>query len=239
MHRVTLGQQLANQRVAGLVVRRVALLFVVHHHGAALGPHHDFVFGHLEVVHIDQTLVAARGKQRRFVDQVGEVGTGHAGGAAREDVALDIGRQRHFAHMHCQNLLTATNVRQRHHHLAVKAARAQQRRIEHIGAVGRGNHDHPGAGLEAVHLDQHLIESLFTLVIAAAQARAALAAHCVNLVNENDAGGVLLGVVKHVAHTGGADADKHFHKIGTGDREKRHLGFTCNRARQQGFAGAG
>ncbi len=46
----------------------------------------------------------------------------------------------------------------------------------------------PDVGLEAVHLDQHLVQGLFALVVAAAEAGAALAADRVDLVDEDDAG---------------------------------------------------
>ena len=39
-----------------------------------------------------------------------------------------------------------------HGDLAVEAARAQQRRVEHVGAVGCGQHDHACVALKAVHL---------------------------------------------------------------------------------------
>ena len=45
------------------------------------------------------------------------------------------------------------------------------------------------------------------------KACATLAADCVNLVDKYDAGCVFLGVVKHVAHTRCADANKHFDKV--------------------------
>ena len=78
VHRVGLGQQPRDDRVARLVVRGVAPLFLGHHDRAPLGAHDDLVLGHLEVVHVDQALAAARGEQRRLVDEVGEVGAGEA-----------------------------------------------------------------------------------------------------------------------------------------------------------------
>ena len=48
--------------------------------------------------------------------------------------------------------------------------------------------------VEAVHLDEDLVERLLALVVAAAEARAALAADGVDLVDEQDAGRVLLGL---------------------------------------------
>ena len=80
----------------------------------------------------------------------------------------------------------------RHDDLAVEAAGPQQRRIEHVGAVGRGDQDDAFVGLEAVHLDEQLVERLLALVVAAAEAGAAMAADRVDFVDEDDAGRVLL-----------------------------------------------
>jgi hypothetical protein len=153
--------------------------------------------------------------------------------------ALTSGADRHLAHVHVQDLLAAADVRQRHHHLAVEAARAQQRRVEHVGPVGGGDHDDALAGLEAVHLDQQLVQRLLALVVAAAQAGAALAADRVDLVDEQDAGRVLLRLLEHVAHAGRAHADEHLDEVGAGDREERHLGLAGDRLGEQRLAGAG
>ena len=101
--------------------------------------------------------------------------------------------------MNLQDLLAAADVRIRHHDLAVEAAGAQQRGIEHVGPVGRGDEDDAFIGLEAVHLDQQLVERLLALVIAAAEAGAAMTADRVDFVDEDDAGRVLLGLLEHVA----------------------------------------
>ena len=126
-----------------------------------------------------------------------------------------------------------------HVDLAVEAARAQQRGIQDVRPVGRGHHDHAEVGFEAVHLDQHLVERLLALVVAAAEAGAALAADRVDFVDEDDAGRVLLGVLEHVAHAGRAHADEHLDEVRAGDREERHLGFAGDALGQQGLAGAG
>ena len=66
-----------------------------------------------------------------------------------------------------------------------------------------------------------------------------MAADRVDLVDEDDARRVLLGLLEHVAHAAGADADEHLDEVGTGDREERHLGLAGDRLGQQGLAGAG
>ena len=237
MDRIGARQQPRHHGVPGLVIGRVAALMLGHHDRTPLGAHDDLVLRALELDHIDQAFVRAGREQGCLVDQVGKVGPGKSGGPARDDVGAHIGGNWHLAHVHQQYLLASADVGQRHHHLAVEAARAQQGGIEHVGPVGRGNHDHARGPFEAVHLDQQLVEGLFALIVAATQAGAALAPDRVDFIDEDDARRVLLGLLEHVAHARSADADEHFDKIRTRNAEERHLGFTGNRPRQQGLAG--
>ena len=141
--------------------------------------------------------------------------------------------------MNLEDLLAADDVRIGHHDLAVEAAGTQQRGIEHVGTVGRGDQDHALVGLEAVHLDQQLVQRLLALVIAAAETGATVTADRVDFVDEDDARRILLGLLEHVADARGADADEHFDEVRTGNGEERHVGFARDRARDQGLAGAG
>ncbi len=125
-----------------------------------------------------------------------------------------------------------------HHHAAVETARPQQRRVEHVGPVGGGHQDHAFVRFEAVHLHQQLVQGLLALVVPAAQTRAAMAAHGVDFIDEDDAGSVLLALLEQVAHAARAHADEHFHEVRTGDREERHAGFAGDGARQQRLAGS-
>ena len=190
-------------------------------------------------LHRDQALAPARGEQRRFVDEVGEVGAGEARRAAGDDARIDVGRQRHLLHVHAEDLLAAVDVGARHHDLAVEAARAQQRRVEHVGTVGRGDDDDAFIGLEPVHLDQQLVERLLALVIAVAEAGAAMAADGVDFVDEDDARRRFLGLFEHVADAACADADEHFDEVRTGDGEEGHARLAGDGAGEQGLAGAG
>ena len=122
--------------------------------------------------------------------------------------------------------------------VAIEAAGAQQGRIEDVGAVGGGQHDH-GFGLaEAIHLAEDLIERLFALVVAPAEAGAADAADGVDFVDEQNAGVSFLSGFEHIADAAGADADEHLNELGTADGEERHAGFASDGAGEQCFAGA-
>jgi len=120
--------------------------------------------------------------------------------------------------------------------LAVKAPGAQQRRVEDVRPVGGRDHDDVVLRLKAVHLDEQLVERLLALVVAAAETGAAVAPDGVDLVHEDDARAVLLGLLEQVAYARGADADEHLHEVRAGDREERHSRLAGDGAREQRLA---
>jgi hypothetical protein len=132
----------------------------------------------------------------------------------------------------------AAQVRPVEDDLAVEAAGAQQRRVQDVRAVGGGDDDHVGVRVEAVHLDEDLVEGLLALVVGAAEAGAALAADGVDLVDEDDAGRIALGLVEEVADAAGADADEHLDELGAGDGEEGHARFAGDGSGEQRLAGA-
>ncbi len=107
------------------------------------------------------------------------------------------------------------DVRHINHHLAIETTRAHQGRIEYIGPVGGGNDDHATIALKAIHLGEQLVEGLLPLVVAAADSGAALAAHGIDFIDENQTWAVFLGAFKQVAHPAGANAHEHFNELRT------------------------
>ena len=71
---------------------------------------------------------------------------------------------------------------------------------------------------------------MLALVVTSAEACAAMAADCVNFVDEDDAGCVLLALFEEISHAASADADEHFYEVGTGNGEERNVGFARDRA---------
>ena len=115
--------------------------------------------------------------------------------------------------MNFQNSFAIFALWQADRHVPVKAAWPEQCRIKHISPVGRRDYNHIGVSLEAVHLYQNLIQCLLALIMTAAHTAAAFAPDGVNLINKNNRWRVFLGLLEKVAHTAGANANKHFNKL--------------------------
>ena len=181
----------------------------------------------------------ARGEQRGLVEHVGQVGAGEAGRAAGDRLRSTsgaIGLPLACTLRICSRPFMSGRV---DGDLPVEPARAQQRRVEDVGPVGGRDQDDVGLDVEAVHLDEQLVQRLLALVVAAAHAGAAVPADGVDLVDEDDRRGVRLGLLEQVADPAGADADEHLDEVGAGDRVERHAGLAGDRAGQQRLAGAG
>ena len=187
---------------------------------------------------VDLALALAGGQQRRLVDEVREVGAGEAGRLAGEVVEVDVLRERLAARVHLEDLGAALAVGAVDDDLAVEAARAQQRGVEDVGPVGGRDEDDVVLHLEAVHLDEQLVQRLLALVVTAAEPGAAVAADGVDLVHEDDAGLFCFGLLEEVTHARGAHAHEHLDEVRAGDREERHAGLARDGARQQRLAGA-
>jgi hypothetical protein len=144
-------------------------------------------------------VVAAGGLEGGLVDQVGQLGPDHARGRRGDRVEVDVVGQGHPPDVDLQDLAAAGLVGRADGEAAVEAARPQQGRVEDLGPVGGGQHNHVlGAG-EAVHLGQDLVQGLLALVVAThAEGPATGAADRVQLVDEDDRRGVGLGRLEQV-----------------------------------------
>ena len=223
--------------VTGLVVGGELFLLRGDHAALLLGASHHLHGGFLDILHGDGLAVAAGCQQRGLVDKVLKVCTGKTGGALGNDLQGNIRCKGLVAGVHLQDLFAALDVRQTHIDLTVKAAGTQQRLIQNVGTVGGGHDDDTIVGFKAVHLHQQLVQGLFAFIVTAAQTCAALTTHGIDLIDKDDAGHGLFGLIEQVTHTGCAHADVHLHKVRAGDGVEGHTGLACTGTRQQGLTG--
>jgi hypothetical protein len=223
--------------VARLMVGGQLLFLGSHNTALLLGACHDLHGSFLDILHGDGLAAAAGSQQSGLIDQVLQVSTRKTCGALCDDPEGDIGSQRLILGVDLEDLLAALDIGQAHIDLTVKAARTEQGLIQNVGTVGGCHHDDAIVGLKAVHLDQQLVQGLLPLVVAAAQTCAALTAHGIDLIDEDDAGHGLFGLIKQVTHTGCADTDIHFHEVGAGNGVEGHPCLTGAGTSQQGLTG--
>jgi hypothetical protein len=127
--------------------------------------------------------------------------------------------------MDFQDRLTPAHIRLVEDNSPVETAGSKESRIEDIWPIRRRHDDYIRIRIEAVHLDEHLIERLFPLIMAAAEAGAALTAYSVDLINKDDAGGVALCLIEKIAHSTCANADEHFDELRARNREEGYTRF--------------
>src|SRR5208337_5318227 len=143
--------------------------------------------------------------------------------------------------MNLQNFHSTDEVRIANGDLAVKAARTQKGRVEHLWTVG-GSHDNhwrAGVSFEPINLGQQLVESLFALVIVAQTHHASPAlTNGINLVNENDRRSCLARLLEQVSHACRTDSHKHLNEFGAAGLEERDLRLARRSLGQQRLAGA-
>ena len=120
---------------------------------------------------------------------------------------VDVRRERLAARVHLEDRDAALEVRRRHEHLPVEAAGAQQRLVEILDAVRRAHDDDLLGALEAVELDEQLVQRLVLLAVEAVPG--ALRADGVELVDEDDRRRVLARLREELADARGAEAGEH------------------------------
>ncbi len=198
--------------------------------------HHHPVGGLLQVLHGDLPPPLPGGEEGGFVQEVLQVRPHEARGALGEEGQVHVLRQGLAPGVDPEDLLPALDVGGVYGDLPVKAPGAEQGGVQDVGAVG-GGHDHDGRVLlKAVHLHEELVQGLLPLVVPAPHPASPLPPHGVNLVNEDDAGGVALGGLKEVPDPRRPYPHEHLHEVGARGGDEGHPGLPGHGPGQVGLA---
>ena len=155
----------------------------------------------------------------------------------------------HLAQVDLRDRLSPAEVRLVHRDVAIEAPGAQQRGVQHVHAVGAREHGDAVARLEAVHLDEDLVQRLLALVVGARKllpltyhnnthALTALLADGVDLIDEHDARRVLARLREQLAHALRAHAHEQLHEVAARHADERHVRLARRRLHQQRLARA-
>ena len=213
------------------------LLHLVEHPVPLLQPGHDPLYRFLQFRETDLLLATAHSQECRLVDDIGEIGARETGGHRSDHLEIRIGAHDHLLRMDAQDSQAADLVRTIDQYLTIEAAGPQQCGIQNLRPVGRRHQNDADAGIEAIHLDQQLIQGLLPLFMRH-RSHAARFSDRIQFIDENDAGRFDLRLLEEIPYTGCSDSHKHFHELGAADTEKGHAGLSCHGPGQEGLAGA-
>ena len=199
---------------------------------------HDFHEGLIDILHRNHGTVVPGRHNGRLVEQIAQIRTGEAGSSPGHSTQVYGVIHLFVLGMDLEDLLTSLYIRAIHLDLPVKPAGTQQCRIQNVRPVGGCQNNNAFCVAEAVHLHQQLIQRLLLFVVAAAQAGAALAAHGIDLIDEDDGRSQPLGLIEEIPDTAGADTHVHLHKIRAGNGQKLYPGLSGYRPSQKRLAGA-
>mmetsp|Transcript_18451 Transcript_18451/g.46679 ORF Transcript_18451/g.46679 Transcript_18451/m.46679 type:complete len:312 (-) Transcript_18451:612-1547(-) len=161
-------------------------------------------------------------------------------GRARQLLKVDVARHVHLARVDAQDLGACVLVGVRELDLAVEAARAHERRVQDVGAVGGGDDLDVVGGREAVQLVEQLEHGALHLAVpAAARVVCARRPDGVHLVHEDDGGRVLPRHDEQLAHHARPLANVLLHQLAADDADEARVGAVGHRARKQRLARAG
>src|SRR5439155_2920683 len=224
-------------RVTALVISD-ALLVGAAQEERARGAELDLLERVEKVLLPDVALPAARGQQRRFVDEVLQIRAGEPRRDRGEAFQGYVRRERYVPCVHLENFCAPRPVREIHDDTPVEPSGAQECSIEYVRLVRRGQDDDALTAREAVHLGQDLVQGLLLLGGSAEDDLASRATDGVQLVDEDDRRRVVAGFLEEVPYSRRADPDDHLHELGAAHRKERHTGLSGDRSREQRLAGA-
>ena len=230
--------QCGNQGMTHFVVSHQPLFHIAEDSVLLLAACDDSFKGDQQVFLVDSFPIMADSPQGCFVYKICKVGTYCAGSCLGNLVQVHIFSQFNLSGVDFQGIQTALEVRTVHYDPAVKTAGTQQRFVQNFGAVGGGKTYNTLVGVKTVNFSQQLVQGLFLLGVAAVTA-VTRTAHCVDFVNEDDAGSNLGSFFEEISDAACTHTYEHLHKVGAGDGEERHICFTGNGFCKEGLAGTG
>ena len=177
------------------------------------------------------------GEDGRLVAEVGQVGAGQPRGLSSETREVDVRGKRLAARVDVKDRLAAGEVGLADEDLSVEATWAKQSGIEVLEPVRGGDNDDLLAVVEAVKLDEELVQRLVVLAVEAGAATAR--SDSVELVDEDDRRRVSAGALEELADARSAKTGEHLHEGRSALRVERRPGGMGDRLREQRLAGAG
>merc|ERR1712127_261274 len=170
---------------------------------------HQTIDSAVNFIPTNRSLTLTGSRNGSFVHEILQLGTGISWCSATDSFKIDIRLQGLATGMHTKNSLTTLEVK-------------------NINTICCCDGDDTRVSIETIHLNQNLVNGLFTFIVTSSLATSTLASYSINLINKDNARGILIGLSKDVTDTGSSHTNKHLHKFRTTDGDEWDSGFTGN-----------
>ena len=228
VQRVCVIEQPGDECVSSFMIGGDFLFFGADNHGASFCAHHYFVFCLLQQFKVNFFSACPCGHQCGFINKVFKICSGKSRGPTGKHIQVHLGGHFGFFCVYLKYFLSSTDIRDGDNNLTVKTSRPEQGRVKDIWSVGGRHDDDTVIGFKTIHLNQELVQSLFSLIMTSAKTGTAMTSDRIYLINKDNTGGALFPLGKHIPDTGGTDTYEHFNKVGPGNTEKRNICFSGN-----------
>ena len=226
----------ADSSVTRLVEGDITFFFVSDNLGFLFKTTDNTVDGVEKILFIYSGMIFSCGSKGCFVAHIGDIGSGETRCLAGKEIDIYAIIHLDRFEVNFKNLFTFVNIREFYMYLAVETAGTHKGFIENFGTVCSGKDDNAGIGPEAIHLGKQLVKSIFSFVVRIKiRILTTSSTYCINLIDKYDTRGFFFCLAEKVAHTRGTDTDKHFHEIGAGHREERHVSLAGYCLGKEGF----
>ena len=155
--RVGPPEQPADRSMAAFVEGHHSFLMGGEDFGAFLQTTNNAVHSIQEVLFVYLLLILTGSNQGSLIAYIGDISTRETRGLFGEELTVDIafrlfvGVELQVAHMHIEDGLALFEVWQFHMDLTVETSGTHKGLVQHVGAVGGGQHNDIGAATETVH----------------------------------------------------------------------------------------
>ena len=219
LHLIVVGDESTTEGVSSLVVGNKLILTLGKHGGTSLllESHHDTVNGTVNLLPSNSGFSNTCRRNGSLIHQVLKLSTRETGSTTSNGLKIYIRFKGLSTGMDTQDTSTSLEVRKVHSDLTIETSRTQQGSIQNIHTVSGSNGNDTRVSIETIHLYQNLVNCLFTLVVTTGESGTTLTSNSINLINEDDAGGILLGLGEDITDTGGTHSNEHLNELGTRD----------------------
>jgi hypothetical protein len=150
------------------MIRSVADLQDKHVINTSTEVHQQGLYTCFEVIKVNIRLAGSRCNDGSLITNIRNICTaepwskrGQSGGELGDIRVLQLD----ILQMHLEHFLAAVQVRLLHSHLTIKSTRSCQRTVQDVRTVSRGKYDNGLGVVKAVHFNQQLVQSAFSLIV--------------------------------------------------------------------------